>query len=125
MEHNELSGIMVNVAFELHSQYGPGLSEKVYEKLFSQELYKRKISFRNQVPINMEHDGIKYKNAFKVDLVVEEKLMLELKSCKPNRNLHFRQLHTYLKISGFKLGLVINFDVPKIKDGIIRVVNGL
>jgi GxxExxY protein len=116
---------LVNIAFELHSKFGPGLSEKVYEKLFCQELFKRKINYREQVPIDLEYTGIRYKNAFIADLIIEERLMLELKSCRPNRDLHFRQLHTYLKLSGLKLGLVINFDVPKIKDGIIRVVNGL
>ena len=125
MDLNELSGVVVNIAFELHSKFGPGLSEKVYEKLFCHELFKRKINYRDQVPIDLEHNGIRYKNAFKADLIIEERLMLELKSCRPNKDLHFRQLHTYLKVSGLKLGLVINFDFPRIKDGIIRVANGI
>lgn len=125
MELNELSGVMVNIAFELHSKYGPGLSEKVYEKLFCHELFERKIAYGHQVSIDLKHGAITYKNAFKADLIIEDQLMLELKCSKPNKELHFRQLHTYLKISGFKLGLVFNFDVPRIKDGIIRVANGL
>ncbi|HLO80456.1 MAG TPA: GxxExxY protein [Chitinophagaceae bacterium] len=123
MELNDLTGIAVDIAFKLHNLYGPGLYEKVYEKLYCYELNKRKINYQNQVCIDLRHEDILFKNAFKADLILENQLLIELKSSKSFYDLHFRQLHTYLKISGFEVGLLFNFNVAKIKDGIIRVIN--
>jgi GxxExxY protein len=123
MRINELSGIAVDIAFKLHDKYGPGLYEKVYKNLFCYELHQRQISFKSEVKIDLMHGDIVFKNAFKADLIVENQLMIELKSCKPYPALHFRQLYTYLKISGLKVGLLFNFNVARIKDGIIRVIN--
>jgi GxxExxY protein len=123
MQINELSGIAVDIAFKLHDKYGPGLYEKVYKNLFCYELHQRQISFRSEVSIDLQHGDMVFKNAFKADLIVENQLMIELKSCKPYPALHFRQLYTYLKISGLSVGLLFNFNVARIKDGIIRVIN--
>lgn len=123
MELNDLSGIAVDIAFKLHNLYGPGLYEKVYQGLFCYELNKRNINYRSQVGIDLQHEGVLFRNSFKADLIIENQLLIELKSCKQYPELHFRQLHTYLKISGLTLGLVFNFNVAKIKDGIIRVIN--
>ena len=125
MSENELATLAINVCFEIHKKYGPGLFEKVYEELFCYEWNKTNISYQRQVNIPLLHEELKIPLAFRADIIIDNKLVLEFKSCRQLFDIHFRQLHTYLKIKNLKLGLVINFNVSLLKYGIKRVVNGL
>jgi len=125
MTENELSTAAVNSCIKIHKQYGPGLFEKVYEEIFCYELSKLGIEYERQVNIPLLHESLKIPIAFRADLILEDKLIIEIKSCRELFEIHFRQLHTYLKIKNIKLGLVINFNVALMKYDIRRVVNGL
>ena len=125
MTENELSTVAVNICIKIHKQYGPGLYEKVYEEIFCYELGKLGIDYVRQVNIPLLHESLKIPIAYRADLILEDKLIIEIKSCRELFEMHFRQLHTYLKIKNIKLGLVINFNVALIKYGIRRVVNKL
>jgi GxxExxY protein len=125
MTENELASLAVDICLKIHKQYGPGLYEKVYEEIFCYELKKLNVNFQRQVNIPLIHENLKIPAAYKADLILEDKLIIEIKSCRQLFEMHFRQLHTYLKIKNFKLGLVINFNVSLIKYGIRRIVNGL
>ena len=125
MTENELATVVVNISLKIHRQYGPGLYERVYEEIFCYELNKMNINYLRQVNIPLIHESLKIPVAYKADLILEDKLIIEIKSCRQLFEMHFRQLHTYLKIKDIRLGLVINFNVALIKNGIRRVVNGL
>jgi GxxExxY protein len=125
MTENEISKIVVDLCFQIHKQYGPGLFESVYEELFCYELGKAGLSFKRQYPVPLIHEKIKMEVGFRADVIVEEKVIVELKSVEALAEVHYKQVLTYLKLSGCKLGLLINFNVPLIKDGIHRIVNNL
>jgi GxxExxY protein len=125
MTENELATIAVNICLKIHKQYGPGLYERVYEDIFCFELNKLEIQFARQVNIPLIYESLIIKMAYRADVILEDKLIIEIKSCHELTDIHFRQLHTYLKIKKIKVGLVVNFNVPLIKYGIRRVVNGL
>jgi GxxExxY protein len=125
MTENELASLAVDICLKIHKQYGPGLYEKVYEEIFCYELNKLNVNYQRQVKIPLIHENLKIPVAYKADLILEDKLIIEIKSCRQLFEMHFRQLHTYLKIKNFKHGLVINFNVSLIKHGIRRIVNGL
>lgn len=116
---------MVDVCFRLHKQYGPGLFESVYEELFWYEWSKLNIPFERQKPIALVHEAIKLNAGFRADLIIDNKLLLELKSVEALAEVHYKQVITYLKLSNIKLGLLINFNVPLIKNGIHHIVNNL
>jgi GxxExxY protein len=105
--------------------YGPGLFETVYEEMICYELAKRGIPFQRQWAFKVFHDGVDMGIGFRADIVVDGRLILELKSIEHLAEVHFKQVDTYLRVSGLKLGLLINFKVPLIKDGIHRRVNNL
>lgn len=125
MTENEAARIVVDVAFHIHKQLGPGLLESVYEAIMIIELRKRGIHVDNQVPVPVHWDGQTIELGFRADLVVEDCLTVELKSVEHVIPVHKKQLLTHLRLAGHRLGLLINFNVELIKDGISRIVNGL
>jgi GxxExxY protein len=125
VEINELTNKVIGAAIEVHKTLGPGLLESTYEKCLCQEFRLRGIPFANQVPLPVVYKGKKLDCGYQMDLVVGDSVILELKSCEKIEPIYHAQLLTYLKLSGFKLGLLLNFNVPVMRDGIRRMVNGL
>jgi GxxExxY protein len=125
MTENEISKVVVDLCFKIHKQYGPGLFESVYEEIFCYELSKTGLNFKRQHPVPLVHEEIKMEVGFRADVIVEQKVIVELKSIEALADIHYKQVQTYLKLSGCKLGLLINFNVPLIKDGLHRIVNNL
>ena len=122
---NEVSYLVRKAAYTIHIALGPGLLESVYKTLLCQELRKSGLNVQTQVSLPVIYDGLKLENGFRMDLLVEQKVVIELKSVEVLLEVHHMQLPTYLKLSGHKLGLLVNFNVPHIKSGIFRKVNGL
>lgn len=125
MTENEISRIIVDVAYKIHIKLGPGLLESVYEAIMCHELIKRGLKVERQKPIPVIWDEIYLDIGFRSDLVVEDKVIVELKSVETLSKVHSKQILTYLKITNTKLGLLINFNEALIRDGIYRIVNGL
>jgi GxxExxY protein len=125
MDENELSKIIVNTAFEIHTKLGPGLFESVYEEIMYFELSNIGLKVERQVGIPVYWKEIKMEVGFRADLIVENKVVIELKCVNTTGAIHSKQVLTYLKLSGCKLGLLINFSELLIKDGITRIVNNL
>lgn len=125
MSENELSKLVVDLCFKIHKQYGPGLFEIVYEEIFCHEWEKNKIPFTRQHPIPLIHEEIKMDAGFRADMIIDNKVILELKSIEALAPVHYKQVLTYLKLTNLKQGLLINFNVNLIKDGIHRIVNKL
>ncbi|MBC8199052.1 MAG: GxxExxY protein [Desulfobacterales bacterium] len=125
MTENEIAKIIVDVAFQVHKRLGPGLLESVYEVILAYELKKRGLIVKRQVPVPIVFDEIKFDEGFRADLIVEEKVIVELKSVEKVSRVHKKQLLTYLRLADKRLGLLINFGTELIRDGISRVVNGL
>lgn len=125
MHENEISGQVVDAAYRVHSTLGPGLLESVYQGALAYELERRELEVLRQHPIPVVYEGIHMGEGFRADLIVERKVILELKSIEQVAPVHKMQLLTYLRLSGLHLGLLLNFNVPLIKDGIHRVVNRL
>lgn len=125
MTENELSKIIVDACFKIHTKLGPGLLESVYEEILAYELKKAGLKIQRQQGLPVVYDELKMDLGFRADLIAEDKLIIELKSIEAIAPVHLKQLLTYLKITGIKLGLLINFNEALIKDGIKRVVNNL
>jgi GxxExxY protein len=125
MNENELSKEIVDCAFKIHTTLGPGLFESVYETTMIHELEKRRIKVIFQPGLPVVYDNVRMGLGFRPDLVVESKVIVEIKSIEALAPVHRKQLLTYLRLSDIRLGLLINFNVEKIRDGIVRVVNGL
>ena len=125
MTEHETATIVVDACYQIHTRLGPGLLESVYETLLEYELKKRGLQVRRQVGIPFVYDAIKFEEGFRADLIVENKVILELKSVEQTAPVHRKQVLTYLKLTDLKLGLLINFGAPLIKDGITRLVNRL
>lgn len=125
MTENEISKIVVNTAYKIHVELGPGLLESVYEKIMYYELKKLGLSVENQKAIPVTWDDIDLEVGFRSDLIVENLVIIELKSVERVMPVHQKQLLTYLKLTKLKLGLLINFNESLIKDGITRIVNKL
>jgi GxxExxY protein len=125
MNENDLSRIIVDVAFKIHTHLGPGLLESVYEEIMNFELTKRGLFVEKQKGIPVVWENIKMDMGFRADLIVEKKVIIELKSVELIAPVHPKQLLTYLRITQMKLGLLINFNEPLIKNGITRIVNNL
>ena len=125
MHENEISGIILDTALKIHSRLGPGLLESVYGTVLAHELEKRQLVVRRQMPIPLVYDGICIGEAFRADLVVEGKVIVELKSVEEIAPVHKMQVLTYLRLCGLHLGLLINFNVVLLKNGFHRVVNNL
>ncbi len=125
MTENEIAKVIVDAAFQIHKRLGPGLLESVYEIVLAYELKKRGLKVKQQVPVAIVYDDIKFDEGFRADLIVEEKVIVELKSVEKVVPVHKKQLLTYLRLADKRLGLLINFGSELIRDGISRVVNGL
>ncbi len=125
MTENEVARIVVDAAFKVHSRLGPGLLESVYREVLKYELEKRGLQVRKEVPISVIYEEVRLDIGFLADLVVENLVIIELKSVEQIHPVHKKQLLTYLRLADKRLGLLINFNVALIKDGISRIVNGL
>ena len=125
MNENEIAKIIVDTAFQIHKRLGPGLLETVYEVVLAHDLKRRGLKVKRQVPVAIIYDDIKFDEGFRADLIVEEKVIVELKSVEKVIPIHKKQLLTYLRLADKRLGLLINFGSELIRDGISRVVNSL
>jgi GxxExxY protein len=125
MTENEIAKIIVDCAFKVHTSLGPGLLESVYEKVLVHEIMKRNLLAERQVPINIKYDNFDFEEAYRADILVEKKVIIELKSTETLIPVYFKQLLTYLRLADLRLGLLINFNEALIKNGIHRIVNGL
>ncbi len=125
MDINELSSKIIGAAIEVQKALGPGLLESTYEECLCDELSLRDLSLERQKHLAVQYKGIKLDCGYRLDVVVENAIILELKSCEKIEPIHRAQLLTYLKVSGLNLGLILNFNVTVMKDGIVRVVNEL
>ncbi|MBT3385025.1 MAG: GxxExxY protein [Prolixibacteraceae bacterium] len=125
MNENEIAKIIVNTCYNIHVELGPGLLESVYEEILFHELSTLGLRIDRQKTIPLTWKGIKMEVGFRADLIVENKVIIELKSVENIAPVHPKQLLTYLKITRLKLGLLINFNEKLIKDGITRIVNNL
>lgn len=125
MTENEIAKQIVDAAFQIHCKIGPGLLESVYEVLLAHELKVRGLKVERQLPVPITYEGIQFEQGYQLDLLVEERVIVEVKSIEQIAGVHKKQLLTYLRLKDKRLGLLINFNVELIKDGISRIVNGL
>ena len=125
MDVNKLSSKIIGAAIEVHKKLGPGLLESTYEECLCFEMTLRGLSFKRQEPLPIEYKGTKLDCGYRLDIVVENKVIIELKACDKIEPIHRAQLLTYLKLSGLNLGLLLNFNTPVMRDGIVRIVNEL
>lgn len=125
MTENELSRVIVDKCLKIHRALGPGLLESVYEEVLFYEFTKDSIQCKRQVGIPVIYEDIKLDVGFRADMIIGDKVMLELKSVENILPVHKKQLLTYLKLTDLRLGLLINFNVELIKNGITRIVNNL
>jgi GxxExxY protein len=124
MGENEIGTLIVDSAVHLHRDLGPGLLESVYEVILATELRKRGLSVQRQVLIPIDYNGQRFDEGFRADLIVEGKVIVELKSVENVHPAHKKQVLTYLRLTGMKLGYLLNFGEALMKNGITRVVNG-
>jgi GxxExxY protein len=125
MHENEISYLIRGAAFKVHTALGPGLLESVYEAALSHELRKIDLKVKNQVGIPFIYDELKFEIGFRLDILVNDQVIIEIKSVESLQDVHHKQLLTYMKLTDKKLGLLINFNTGSIKDGIVRIVNNL
>jgi len=124
MTENELATVAIDICFVIHREFGPGLLESVYESAFVYELSQRNISFTRQEGIKVFYRGVNMDLGFRADLILENKFLIELKSVEYLEKVHHKRVITYLKLKGIKLGLLVNFNVELIKEGIHRKIWG-
>ena len=122
---NEISGQIVDAAVHVHTRLGPGLLESVYERILAYELEQRGLSVERQVAVPVVYENMRFEEGFRADLIVENAVIVELKSVETIAPVHSKQLLTYLKLLDYRLGLLINFGSPLLKDGIKRIANNL
>lgn len=121
---NEISGDIVDAAVSIHRALGPGLLESAYELVLVAELRRRGHKVESQVPVSFGYGGARIENAFRIDVLVDGQVVVELKSTERVVPVHAKQLKTYLVLSGRRLGLLLNFGMESMRDGIRRVLNG-
>jgi GxxExxY protein len=124
-EASLLTGRIISAAIEVHRHLGPGLLESAYEECLCRELEQRGIYFERQVDLPLDYKGYRIGSGYRLDLVVDQRVVVELKAVRQLEKIHEAQLLTYLKLAELKLGLLLNFNVVLLKDGIKRLVNGL
>ena len=124
MTENDIAKLIVDASIQIHKELGPGLLETVYEVLLKHELESRDLKVDRQIPIPINYKGIKFQQGFKADLIVEDKVIIELKSVETISKAHKKQVLTYLKLTDKKLGFLLNFGEALMKDGITRLING-
>jgi len=125
MDENELSNVVIGAAIEVHKHLGPGLLEAVYRGCLAHELMERGISVEREVVMPVRYKGVEFSVGYRADLIVEKRIIVELKAVDSLQPIFTAQLLSYLRMSGLKLGLLVNFNVPKLADGIKRLVNNL
>ena len=125
MTENEIATLALDICFKIHRQYGPGLFESVYEEIFCHEWSKTGILFKRQQGVPLIHENIKMEIGFRADVILGDKVILEIKSIEALADIHFKQVLTYLKLTNLKLGLIVNFNVVLLKDGIKRIANNV
>ena len=125
MDENQIGKEVVDAAVKIHRAPGPGLLESVYEAILAKDLFSRGLQVQRQAPAPIEYEGIRFEERFRADLVVKERVILELKSVEHLSKTHFRQWLTHLKLKRLRLGFLLNFNAALMKDGIARVINGL
>lgn len=123
MELNEISGRVIGAAITVHRELGPGLLESAYESCLAYELRQRGLTVEEQIPVPVVYKGIKLECGYRLDLLVEKRIIVELKAVDALLPIHDAQLLTYLKLCKLRLGLLINFNVPILKNGIKRLLN--
>jgi len=124
MTENEIGTIVVDCAMSLHMETGPGLLESVYEVVLAHDIRAQGLGAARQVPIPIELRGIQFDEGFRADMIVDGKVLLELKSVEQVTKAHKKQMLTYLRLTGLKLGYLLNFGEAMMKDGITRIING-
>jgi GxxExxY protein len=124
MHENDIGTIIVDRAVQLHQDLGPGLLETVYEVTLAAQLSKKGLTVQRQVPIPIEYDGLTFDEGFRADLMVHGKVIVELKSVEKVHPAHKKQVLTYLRLTGMKLGYLLNFGEALMKDGITRIIHG-
>lgn len=125
MDFNEISGTVIDTAMSIHRELGPGLLEAVYESVLYHELQQRGYHVRRQVAIPIRYKNQEFDEGFRADIMVQDKVILELKSVEKMNVVHKKQLLTYLRLSGLKVGLLLNFGAALMRQGITRIVNDL
>lgn len=125
MTENEISKVVVDTALKVHKALGPGLLESVYEVVLAHELRGRGLDVQRQLSIPIRYENIQFDEGFRADLVIEQKVLVEIKSIEAIQRVHKKQVLTYLRLADMRLGLLINFGTVLIRDGITRLVNGL
>ena len=125
MNENQIGKVVVDVALAIHRDLGPGLLETVYETALAMALAERDLTTERQVPITFEYAGHVFREGFRADLVVNSKVIVEVKSVELLKAVHKKQLLTYLRLSKMQLGFLLNFGAALMKEGIVRIVNGL
>ncbi len=125
LNENDIAKAIVNAAYKVHTQLGPGLLESVYETVMAHEMEAAGLQVIRQMRVPVVYDGIRFDEGFRIDLLVGDKVVVELKSVEQVLPVHKKQLLTYLRLADRRLGLLINFGASMIRDGITRVVNGL
>ena len=125
MNENDITTLALDICFKIHRQYGPGLFESVYEEIFCHEWSKTGILFKRQQGVPLIHEDIRMEIGFRADVILGDKVILEIKSIEALADIHFKQVLTYLKLTNLKLGLIVNFNVVLLRDGIKRVANNI
>ena len=125
MDENEISYKTIGVAIKLHSELGPGLLEPVYESAFAHDLELAGFEIKRQVPVSFVYKGIRMDSAYRIDLLINNKVLIEMKAVELLAPVHYAQTLTYLKLASKKLGLLMNFNSMPLKNGIHRIVNSL
>lgn len=125
MSENELSKLIVDCCFKIHKKLGPGLLESVYEEVLSYELTRHSLIHNRQAELPVTYENVRLDAGFRADMVVDNKVIIELKSVENVLPVHKKQLLTYLRLTNMKLGLLVNFNETLIKDGITRIANNL
>jgi len=125
MSENEIARLVVDICYRIHLNFGPGLFESVYEEVFAHEWNKTGLEIIRQRGVKVIYEGIDMGIGFIPDVVLENKVIVELKSVEMLAEVHYKQLLTYLRLTNLRLGLLVNFNVPMIKNGIHRIANNL
>ena len=124
MNENDIGTLVLDCAFKIHRNLGPGLLERVYESVLDQQLRDAGLEVRRQAPIDIVYNGKQFNEGFVADLIIENKVILELKSVEHVSGVHKKQLLTYLRLTNIKLGYILNFNTDLMKNGIHRTING-
>jgi len=124
MNENELSNRVIGIAIDVHKAQGPGLLESAYKECLFYEIAKAGLNVEKEKPMPLIYHEVKLECGYRLDLLIERKLVIEIKSVETLNEVHFAQTLTYMKLGNFKLGLLINFNVIRLKEGIKRVING-